>query len=309
MDTNSTRKIITVDGFTVALTTGRLNGELYFTLDGINCDLHGEQPGMYFPTPLESTRSEAYSHIGPNSEFIGAGDDVAVLSSDRSKIEYLGVLVDAMGNEAIVRPDDASEWRRAHMDDIAHPDSPQAEAVAMFGQDRLPAPEHRNSDGSDDIQDAGPDDLAGWNAADIQTLGDVHAFLGDVVAVLGHGFHPDTPFNEYESGELVEAERVFNDEQAARLTATMTAAFAVCQAARVDLYAVALLQLNAGEWPVNVVDGSELGDLLEVTTKRMERSHGHLKEADSHGFTLLVGDDEVPHFYLYENVATVDNVA
>lgn len=44
---------VTVDGLTVGLAVGHDGGgEAYVRLVGINCDLEGEMPGLYYPKPL-----------------------------------------------------------------------------------------------------------------------------------------------------------------------------------------------------------------------------------------------------------------
>lgn len=78
----------------------------------------------------------AYSKIAPDAEFIGAGDDVVILDGSGG-IAAGGVLVDAADpSKAEVRVPGETEWRVVPLALLAHPDSPQAEAVAMFGEQR-----------------------------------------------------------------------------------------------------------------------------------------------------------------------------
>ena len=61
-------------------------------------------------------------NLAPDAEFIGAGDDVVILSSGEC-----GVLVDVEGDEACVRYSDGSgALTYPPMSDVAHPDSPAA---------------------------------------------------------------------------------------------------------------------------------------------------------------------------------------
>lgn len=76
----------------------------------------------------------ALSKLAPDAEFIGAGDDVVILDG-AGGIEAEGILMDAADEaKAMIRiggkGDNVVE---RHFDLLAHPDSPQAEAVAAFG--------------------------------------------------------------------------------------------------------------------------------------------------------------------------------
>lgn len=66
------------------------------------------------------------SRIGPNAEFIGAGDSVVVIQ--HGSIVARGVLVDGNADRCIVSV--GREWRE-YTDawSVAHPDSPAAEAA------------------------------------------------------------------------------------------------------------------------------------------------------------------------------------
>lgn len=75
---------------------------------------------------------EPYSRVAHGSEFIGAGDDVCVISCDGRSFDVLeGVLVDVNGDDAIVNV--AGDWQTYPFDRVAHCDSDQAQAVASFG--------------------------------------------------------------------------------------------------------------------------------------------------------------------------------
>lgn len=77
-----------------------------------------------------------YSKIAPDAEldYLAAGDEVCVLDDDLT----LGILVDVEGTEACVRLFADDTYTYCHIDRIAHPDSPQAEAFAMFSDPQKP---------------------------------------------------------------------------------------------------------------------------------------------------------------------------
>jgi ribosomal protein L24 len=63
-------------------------------------------------------------NLGPDAEFIGAGDDVVVIQGGR--ITVRGVLVDVDENGDAIVKTVTGRWVPAHYDDLAHPDSPLA---------------------------------------------------------------------------------------------------------------------------------------------------------------------------------------
>jgi hypothetical protein len=71
-----------------------------------------------------------YSKIGPDADFISAGDEV--VSLDDGDLEA-GILADVENGEATIRYANG-DWAYVPFDRVAHADSPQAEAVAMFGK-------------------------------------------------------------------------------------------------------------------------------------------------------------------------------
>jgi hypothetical protein len=75
------------------------------------------------PTPLP--------RIATDAEFIGAGDEVAIIAGDGQSFDGFGILVDVDGDVATVNVNDV--WVKVAFDSLAHCDSPQAEAVSMFG--------------------------------------------------------------------------------------------------------------------------------------------------------------------------------
>lgn len=104
---------------------------------------------------MTTTTEPPYSHVAPDAEFIGAGDEVVVLKDDRSGFVCGGILVDVDRNQCKVNIDDsnpawaeaAGTWVTASLFDIAHPDSPQAQAVAVFG-----TPEHYTTMSSERLE-------------------------------------------------------------------------------------------------------------------------------------------------------------
>lgn len=158
----NTQRQITIDDLIVVLETGRKDGEPFLSLRGINCDLEGEEPGVY----------------------------------------YL---------------------------------------------------KHRHADRPPTVEEADASDLAKWTPERMESIDDVRPFLGDVVAVLGRGFHPDTPFASYvhsRSGGPVDGavredmERTFTDEEATRLDECMALAFTLTEDSPVDVYEMALAEMN-----------------------------------------------------------------
>lgn len=76
---------------------------------------------------MSSTNIPEEKRLGPDADFIGAGDDVVILGRG---IE--GILVDADGDAALVRdrrrPD--ADWITVSFSELAHPDSEAARAEA-----------------------------------------------------------------------------------------------------------------------------------------------------------------------------------
>lgn len=179
----------------------------------------------YCGEPVEKDDSRVagtYSRVSPDADFIGAGDDVVVLSQDGRSIVAEGVFVDAVGDDAMVRVGD--DWQELSLTRIAHPDSPQVEAVAMFGDDL-----------EQEARDLALNDCQIWD-------------------------------NLSESAKS-HYRRAAADEN--------------------------------GEPCWAVIDAAEIGSLMEVTLHGGATAHGFLAESDSHGFTLLIGDDETARIFTY----------
>lgn len=83
------------------------------------------------PTPLP--------RIAEGAEFIGAGDEVAIIAMDGQTIDGYGILVDVWSGDNIVFAGDQASVNVngqvvcVEFDRVAHCDSPQVEAVNMFG--------------------------------------------------------------------------------------------------------------------------------------------------------------------------------
>jgi hypothetical protein len=71
-----------------------------------------------------------YSKVAPDADEIGAGDDVVILDGEGG-ISEEGVLCDVQDERATVNT--GREWVTVPLGAVAHPDSAQAEACAMFG--------------------------------------------------------------------------------------------------------------------------------------------------------------------------------
>lgn len=71
-----------------------------------------------------------YSKVAPDAEEIGAGDDVVILDGEGG-ITDEGVLRDVQDERAEVQV--GRSWISVPLGAVAHPDSAQAEACAMFG--------------------------------------------------------------------------------------------------------------------------------------------------------------------------------
>jgi preprotein translocase subunit YajC len=78
--------------------------------------------------------STSLPRLGEGADFIGAGDDVVIISGDGRSFDHLnGTLVDVIDDTATVNVG-CGVWISVPFDRIAHADSPQAEAIAIFGQ-------------------------------------------------------------------------------------------------------------------------------------------------------------------------------
>jgi hypothetical protein len=73
------------------------------------------------------------SRIADGAEFIGAGDEVAIIAMDGQSIDGFGILVDASDEATGATVNVNGQWVKVGMDQVAHADSPQVEAVCMFG--------------------------------------------------------------------------------------------------------------------------------------------------------------------------------
>lgn len=70
-----------------------------------------------------------YARVAPDAEEIGAGDEVVVLDGE-GRIAAEGVLRDVEDGTATVQT--VRSWITTPFAMVAHPDSPQAEACALF---------------------------------------------------------------------------------------------------------------------------------------------------------------------------------
>jgi hypothetical protein len=84
--------------------------------------------------------------------------------------------------------------------------------------------------------------LAKWNADGIENAADAKAFLSDVIAYLGLGYHPDTPYGHYI--DVASGEPSFSDEDAERLMIAEEKAEQF-----IDLYEVGLELMETGGRP------------------------------------------------------------
>jgi hypothetical protein len=89
-------------------------------IDGLNCHLDGEQPGEYYLKPITP---DPPRNLGPDAEFIGAGDEVVILDGE-GRPGDTGILVHGehgAGMMATVNVD--GDWREVPHDRVAHTDS------------------------------------------------------------------------------------------------------------------------------------------------------------------------------------------
>jgi hypothetical protein len=82
--------------------------------------------------------AQPYSHVGPDAESIVAGDEVAIIIDGH--IVATGIVIDIADDDRVTvnaetEDDPGNGWTEAYrLADLAHIDSPQAEAAAMFGE-------------------------------------------------------------------------------------------------------------------------------------------------------------------------------
>jgi hypothetical protein len=77
----------------------------------------------------------------------------------------------------------------------------------------------------------------------LETIEDVREWIiKDINPVLGLGFHPDTPFEEYIN--LTTREPSFDPNQAEELNAMLDRAFDICDAADEDIYLIGMKELG-----------------------------------------------------------------
>lgn len=79
--------------------------------------------------PVRGGALDSPERLGPDTEFIGAGDEIVVLDGTHTRVNYTGILVDADGEKALVRRDTDNKWVTEKMGDLAHPDSPLVEGI------------------------------------------------------------------------------------------------------------------------------------------------------------------------------------
>jgi ribosomal protein S27AE len=88
--------------------------------------------GKVTPVPLDGNPWYPHpDHVAPDAEFIGAGDEVVVITD--LSIEGEGLLVDATDVTATVRID--GDWREVSIEQVAHPDSPAAMRAKLHTSD------------------------------------------------------------------------------------------------------------------------------------------------------------------------------
>ncbi len=78
--------------------------------------------------------NEAYLRIAPGAREIEAGDDIVVLDG-AGGIDTKGVLRDVFDGDTAEVQTGYANWIMVPLDRIAHPDSPQAEACGVFGDE------------------------------------------------------------------------------------------------------------------------------------------------------------------------------
>lgn len=93
------------------------------------------RPDLFLKVDEENrlARTDAYvgySKVAPDADEIGAGDDVVVLDGEGG-IASEGVLRDVQDERAEIQV--GRSWITVPLGAVAHPDSAQAEACAMFG--------------------------------------------------------------------------------------------------------------------------------------------------------------------------------
>jgi len=157
------------------------DGRVFVQLSGIGCDLEGEMPGLYYPQghtlPSEPT---PLSHLGEGAEWIGAGDEVAILSDAApGGIIATGIIVDIEGEEALVRAESESDpgngWMQKYpLARLAHIDSPQAEAAASFGEQDPACPACGSTDLGMWAEDGESPEADYWHCEDCGKGGDVN---------------------------------------------------------------------------------------------------------------------------------------
>lgn len=109
-----------------------------YGLDSRTGDLvAGEEKAPSIGIRCGSCGEPVISRVAPNAEFVGAGDEVVVLSDSTSR----GILQDVEGEEACVRRAEDDTLVYVAYTDVAHPDSPAAREVEQgaaskpFGED------------------------------------------------------------------------------------------------------------------------------------------------------------------------------
>lgn len=81
----------------------------------------------------------------------------------------------------------------------------------------------------------------------MNNLIEVREFIGQCVAELGMGFHPDTPFDDYCHKVNDVTESCYTDEEAEELQSKMDAAMYWCDEHDIDIYDLAMTALSSTE--------------------------------------------------------------